>query len=83
MLAGGYRLREPALVEAPRVVLASCGAVLPEALHAAEALESEGIAATVLDVVSPDRLYRGGATSCGPRAATCVGPTSAPPTSRR
>jgi pyruvate dehydrogenase E1 component len=59
VLAGGYRLRESALVDAPRVVLASCGAVLPEALHAAETLESEGIAATVLDVVSPDRLYRG------------------------
>jgi pyruvate dehydrogenase E1 component len=59
VLAGGYRLRESALAGAPRVVIASCGAVLPEAFHAAEALEAEGVAATVLDVVSPDRLYRG------------------------
>ena len=60
VLAGGYRLVEPptSLADAPRVVLASCGAVLPEAVHAAEALAAEGVAATVLDLTSPDRLYR-------------------------
>lgn len=60
VLAGGYRLVEPdgADADAPAVVIAACGAVVPEAVHAARALRSEGVAATVLDVVSPDRLYR-------------------------
>jgi pyruvate dehydrogenase E1 component len=59
-LAGGYRLVEPAaeLVGAPHVLLASCGAVLPESVHAARRLEAEGVAVTVLDLTSPDRLYR-------------------------
>jgi pyruvate dehydrogenase E1 component len=59
VLAGGYRLVEPSRsgTEA-HVVLASCGAVLPEAVHAARLLEAEGVAATVLDLTSPDRLYR-------------------------
>ncbi|MFZ4811173.1 MAG: transketolase-like TK C-terminal-containing protein [Ilumatobacteraceae bacterium] len=60
VLAGGYRLIEPdpSLVGAPQVILASCGAVLPEAVHAAAQLADEGVAATVLDLTSPDRLYR-------------------------
>ncbi len=60
VLAGGYRLIEPgaSLNGAPRVLIASCGAVLPEAVHAARTLADEGIAATVLDLTSPDRLYR-------------------------
>jgi pyruvate dehydrogenase E1 component len=63
VLAGGYRLVEPdamlaAEPEAPRVVIASCGAVLPEAVHAAQQLAAEGVAATVLDLTSPDRVYR-------------------------
>ena len=60
VLAGGYRLvePEPASGAAPRVVLAACGAVLPEAVHAARLLADEGVAATVLDLTSPDRLYR-------------------------
>ena len=59
VLAGGYRLVEPSadLRDAPHVVLASCGAVLPEAVHAAERLVEEGVAATVLDLTSPGRLY--------------------------
>ena len=57
VLAGGYRLREPAAPAA--VVLAACGAVLPDVLAAAEALEEEGLPALVLDLTSPDRLYRG------------------------
>ncbi|MEX1106510.1 MAG: pyruvate dehydrogenase, partial [Ilumatobacteraceae bacterium] len=32
--------------------------VLPEAVHAARQLADEGVAATVLDLTSPDRLYR-------------------------
>jgi pyruvate dehydrogenase E1 component len=70
VVAGGYRLVEPDDVEAdavdpdsgerevPHVVLAACGAVVPEAVHAARLLGNEGVAATVLDLTSPDRLYR-------------------------
>ena len=56
VLAGGYRLREPD--GAPAVVLATCGPVVPEVLAAAEHLDGEGVPALVLDVTSPDRLYR-------------------------
>lgn len=38
--------------------LVGCGAVLPEVLQAAAELADEGIAATVVDVTSADRLYR-------------------------
>lgn len=59
-VAGGYRLVEPVDGWEPgaHVVIAGCGAVLPEAVHAAAALAAEGVAATVLDLTSPDRLYR-------------------------
>jgi pyruvate dehydrogenase E1 component len=45
---------------APRaqVVLVACGAVMPEVLAAAELLEAEGVPTLVLDLTSPDRLYR-------------------------
>jgi pyruvate dehydrogenase E1 component len=56
VLAGAYLLRE-AEVEGPAVYLAATGAVLPEVLAAARELEEEGIAANVVDVTSPDRLY--------------------------
>jgi pyruvate dehydrogenase E1 component len=56
VLAGAYLLREPE-VEGPAVYLAATGAVLPETLAAARELEEEGIAASVVDVTSPDRLY--------------------------
>jgi pyruvate dehydrogenase E1 component len=39
------------------VYVAATGAVLPEALAAARELEEEGIAAHVVDLTSPDRLY--------------------------
>jgi pyruvate dehydrogenase E1 component len=63
VLAGGYRLVEPDAVlatdpDAPRIVLAATGAVVPEAVHAAAALADEGVAATVIDLTSPDRVYR-------------------------
>src|SRR5581483_9489701 len=42
-----------------RVLLASCGAMVPEALAAAALLEEEeGVAAAVLVLSSPSRLYR-------------------------
>jgi pyruvate dehydrogenase E1 component len=61
VLAGGYRLidaSEAAAAGAPPVYLVGCGAVVPEVLAAAAELADEGIAATVVDVTSADRLYR-------------------------
>jgi len=61
VLAGAYRLvdaAEAAAAGAPPVYLVGCGAVLPEVLQAAAELADEGIAATVVDVTSADRLYR-------------------------
>lgn len=61
VLAGGYRLAEPAAggADRPLVVLAACGPVVPEVVAAAERLDGEGVGAIVLDLTSPDRLYRG------------------------
>lgn len=61
VLAGGYRLIEPEaepVGDGAHVILAACGAVVPEAVHAARELEHEGVATTVVDLTSPDRLYR-------------------------
>ncbi len=61
VLAGAYRLvdaADAAAGGAPPVYLVGCGAVLPEVLQAAAELADEGIAATVVDVTSADRLYR-------------------------
>ena len=61
VLAGAYRLVDAAAEAAdgaPPVYLVGCGAVLPEVLRAAAELADEGIAATVVDVTSADRLYR-------------------------
>jgi pyruvate dehydrogenase E1 component len=59
VVAGGFRLREPgAVTEDDRVLVATCGALAPEALRAAGILaEEEGVEATVLCLSSPDRLY--------------------------
>jgi pyruvate dehydrogenase E1 component len=57
VLAGGYRLIEPDSLD-DHVILAACGAVVPEAVHAARILADEGVGATVIDLVSPDRVYR-------------------------
>ncbi len=63
VLAGGYILREPSAdavaEEYPTVMLIASGAVIPEVLRAAELLEQEGVAPTVIDATSIDRLYRG------------------------
>jgi pyruvate dehydrogenase E1 component len=66
VLAGAYRLVDAtrtadggtAAEGAPPVYLVGVGAVMPEVLAAAAELADEGIAATVVDVTSPDRLYR-------------------------
>ena len=61
VLAGGYRLHDAgelaASEDAPVVNLAACGAVMPEVLQAAEDLADEGVAAHVVDLTSPGRLY--------------------------
>jgi pyruvate dehydrogenase E1 component len=56
VLAGGYRLRDAD--RAPDVTLAAVGAVVPEALQAADELEGLGVAADVLVITSYDRLWR-------------------------
>jgi pyruvate dehydrogenase E1 component len=61
VLAGAYRLHDASALAhegAPVVHLAASGAVLPEALAAAEELAAEGVAAHVVDVTSLDRLHR-------------------------
>ncbi|MBI3976851.1 MAG: pyruvate dehydrogenase [Chloroflexi bacterium] len=64
VLAGGYRLvdwREeaPDLSAGDVVQIAAVGTMVPEAVAAARRLHAEGIAANVLNVTSPGRLYRG------------------------
>jgi pyruvate dehydrogenase E1 component len=54
-LAGGYVLREAS--GRPMVHIVSCGAMIPDALAAAEFLEAEGVAAGVINLVSPRRAY--------------------------
>jgi len=56
VLKGGYRLHESPGER--HVVLATCGPVVPEVMHAVELLENEGIGVVVLDLTSSDRLYR-------------------------
>ena len=56
VISGGYRLVEP--TRQAEVIVAASGAVVPEAVAAAHELDAEGVAAVVLDLTSPDRLYR-------------------------
>jgi pyruvate dehydrogenase E1 component len=56
VLAGGYRLRSAAGV--PDIALAVVGALVPEALEAAELLAAHGVDADVSVVTSYDRLWR-------------------------
>jgi pyruvate dehydrogenase E1 component len=58
VLAGAFRLRDAGPCS-DRVLIAACGAIVPEALAAAAKLaEEEGVEATVLCLSSPDLLYR-------------------------
>ncbi len=58
IVAGGFRLQEPGAGD-DRVLIAACGAIVPQALEAARLLSTdEGVEATVLCLSSPDRLYR-------------------------
>ena len=54
-LSGGYLLKEPGT--GPLVHLVSCGAMIPEALAAADYLEQEGVAASVIHLLSPRRAW--------------------------
>ena len=75
IVAGGFRLREPGTSD-DRVILAACGAIVPQALAAATLLaDEEGVEATVLCLSSPDRLYRNWQTC---RAAPLHGARATP-----
>ncbi|MEX2289071.1 MAG: transketolase C-terminal domain-containing protein [Mycobacteriales bacterium] len=54
VVAGGYALRRSA---DPQVTIAAMGAVLPEALEAAERLEEQQVGADVICVTSPGLLF--------------------------
>jgi pyruvate dehydrogenase E1 component len=54
-VAGAYRLRR---APNPQVTIAAMGAILPEALAAAQRLESAGIPADVVCVTSPGLLFK-------------------------
>ncbi|WP_329790542.1 transketolase C-terminal domain-containing protein [Lentzea sp. DG1S-22] len=56
VVAGGYALRRTA--NTPDVTIVTMGALVPEALKAAERLEALGLAADVLCLTSPDLLFR-------------------------
>jgi len=53
-VAGAYRLRR---VESPKVTIAAMGAVMTEALAAAERLDAAGVPADVVCVTSPGLLF--------------------------
>lgn len=69
-LAGGYRLREPTTGTDAGVLIAATGPVMPEVLEAADELEEEGVATTVLDITSQDRLFHQWRRSMTRRGAT-------------
>jgi pyruvate dehydrogenase E1 component len=55
-IAGGYKLKPH---DAPKVVIAVMGALVPEVMHAARTLEEEaGVATEVVCVTSADLLFR-------------------------
>jgi pyruvate dehydrogenase E1 component len=54
-IAGAYKLRHAGN---PQVTIAAMGAVIPEALTAAERLAADGVPADVICVTSPGLLYR-------------------------
>ena len=66
VLAGGYRLREGAPDGRPGVTIITTGAMAPEALEAAAELDEEGVQATVVQLTSPDRVYRSWRASYAP-----------------
>ena len=79
VLTGGYRLVDAPLDGRPRVTLASSGATMSEVVAAAEELAVEGVAATVVDITSLDRLYRGWADGRRRRITPAAGSDPAAP----
>jgi pyruvate dehydrogenase E1 component len=83
VLAGGYRLAEwslayPELARlrpggAPVVNIVVTGALAPEALAAAAYLWEEGVAANVLNLTSPQRLFEAWRAADGARGADPLG----------
>lgn len=73
-LAGGYRLREPNSGAKARVVIAATGPVMPEVLEAVGLLEDEGVAASVIDVTSPDMLFHQWRSGLGQSVSTVTTP---------
>ncbi len=58
VLAGGYQLLDAPEDSEYKVQLVTCGALVPETLEAAKLLQSEGVAARVLNLTGPGLLYR-------------------------
>ena len=58
VLSGGYQLRPAPLTDRPGVTIVTTGAMAPEALGAADALDDEGVDAAVVHLTSPDLTYR-------------------------
>jgi pyruvate dehydrogenase E1 component len=58
VLRGAYVLRTPDSPEGAALTMLASGPVMPEVLAATEELEQEGMAVTVIDITSLDRLYR-------------------------
>ena len=58
VLAGGYRLIEGPDDGRPAVTIITTGVMAPEAITAAAELDHEGVQASVVQLTSPDRVYR-------------------------
>jgi pyruvate dehydrogenase E1 component len=58
VVAGGYRLVDAPPDDRPGVTLVTTGAMAPEALAAAAILGDEGVQASVIQLTSPDLVYR-------------------------
>lgn len=57
-LAGGYQLNPlPSKLDTPLLHLVTTGAMLPEAIEAAQYLESEGVSVNLINLTSPRRAY--------------------------
>jgi pyruvate dehydrogenase E1 component len=61
MLAGGYWVRdyrgEPDYADKTRVHIFATGVMLPEALHASDAVREDDVYANVINITSPDLLF--------------------------
>lgn len=66
VVAGGYPLRR---AEGAKVTIAAMGAVIPEALDAAERLEQSGIPSDVICITSPGLLFQAWQARQGRRSA--------------